>query len=178
VSVNPQGLHTLELTASQRDAVAKFQQAHPQMYMADCASLEYADAECIETYKEWYDIAMFAKANVQYPFAVWGDFNRDGYLDLTVFFVSRQPAVTHKWPMGGGKFQYTYDYQWWVVVFHGTKDGSYSPVIAARDQWARALDGVIFEPTRKRIEYWFKTAGGSVKWTGAGYVRTPMRSSD
>lgn len=106
---------------------------------------------------------------------MWGDFNLDGYLDLAVFFVSKQSAVTHKWPMGSGKFQYTYDYQRWVVVFQGAEDGTFFPVIAGRDKWARALDGVIFEPGRHRIEYWFKSAGGSVEWTKAGYVMTPLR---
>jgi len=72
VSVNPTGLHTLELTSSLREAITKFQQANPNMDMADCGPLKYTDEECTQTYKEWCDIATFAKASVQYPFVCVG----------------------------------------------------------------------------------------------------------
>jgi hypothetical protein len=177
VTMNPRGCPVLTLSEQQRAAVAKFQQAHPLFEMYNYTPSDYSDGSCLDVYQQWHMSASGDKTIAQYPFAVWGDFNHDGFLDFTVFFVSKKPAVTHKWPMNG-KFVYTYEYDWMVAVFQGSQNGDFSPVIAGRDRWARAMDGVVFNIGRRRIEYWFKTAGGSVQWTGTGYRMTPMKSTD
>lgn len=177
VTMNAHGCPVLTLTAKQHASVAKFLQTHPQMDLYDYSSAEYGNGACLETYKEWLEAAKQAKADPQYPFAVWGDFNRDGYLDFVLFLVSKKPAVTHKWPMNG-KFVYTYDYDWWIVVFQGSTDGTFTPVIAGRDRWSNFMDGVIFQPERHRIEYWVKSAGGSVEWTGTAYRQERLKSLD
>lgn len=177
VTMNAKGCPVLKLTDHQRAAVEKFQQAHPAFEMYDYAPTEYSDGSCLDTYRQWHDSATDSKAVAQYPFAVWGDFNHDGLLDVAVFFVGRKPAVTHKWPMNG-RFTYTYDYDWLVVVFQGSRDDTFQPVIAGKDRWARAMDGVVFNPGSSRIEYWFKTAEGSVHWSANGYQMVPMKSND
>jgi hypothetical protein len=177
VAMNAHGCPVLNLSGRQHAAVAAFLQAHPQLHMYDYVPKDYADGTCLDTYQQWVMTAQGEKAQVQYPFAVWGDFNHDGYLDFAVFFINEQPAVTHKWPMNGG-FVNTYEYDWLIVVFQGAKDGTYLPVIAGKDRGANFIDGVIFHPGRKRIEYWAKSAGGSIQWTGAGYRLTHMKSND
>jgi hypothetical protein len=169
------GCLVLNLTDTQRSAVSKFQDSHPQFVRYDFGPKEYADGSCLDTSQQWQ--MSDGDEVAEYPFAVWGDFNHDGFLDLALFFVSKLPALTHKWPMNGD-FVYTYEYDWLIVIFHGSQDGSYAPVIAGRDRWAKAMDGVIFHRGRGRIEYWFKSAGGSVKWTGSGYRIEPMKSED
>ena len=179
VTMDARGCPVLKLTDQQRTAVGKFKQAHPLVEIYDYSPSEYSDGSCLDTYQQWRMSASEGKAIAQYPFAVWGDFNHDGFLDFTVFFVGNKPVVTHKWPMNG-KFVYTYEYEWLVVVFQGSPDGTFSPVIAGRDRWARAMDGVVFDLGHNRIEYWLKTASGSVQWTGTGtgYRITPMKSHD
>lgn len=177
VAMDARGCPVLKLTDQQRAAVAKFEQAHPLVAMYNYAPSDYSNGSCLDVYQQWRMSFSEGKVIAQYPFAVWGDFNRDGFLDFTVFFVSKKPVHTQKWPMNG-KFVYTYEYEWWVVVFQGSQDGGFAPVIAGKDRWARALDGVVFDLGRRRIEYWLKTAGGSVQWTGAGYRMTPMKSND
>ena len=175
VTMDARGCPVLKLTDQQRTAVGKFKQTHPLFEMYDYSPNEYSDGSCLDTYQQWRMSA--GKAIAQYPFAVWGDFNHDGFLDFTVFFVGNKPVVTHKWPMNG-KLVYTYEYEWLVVVFQGSREGTFSPVIAGRDRWARAMDGVVLNSGTNRIEYWFKTAGGTVRWTGTSYRITPMKSND
>jgi hypothetical protein len=169
------GCLALNLTGAQLSAISKFQDRHPQFVRYDFGPNEYADGSCLDTSQQWQ--MSDGDEVAQYPFAAWGDFNHDGFLDLALFFVGKMPALTHKWPMNGN-FVYTYEYDWLIVVFHGSQDGSYAPVVAGRDRWANAMDGVIFHRGRGRIEYWFKSAGGSVKWTGSGYRIEPMKSED
>ncbi len=177
VTMDARGCPVLKLTGQQRAAVEKFQQAHPLVAMYNYAPSDYSGGSCLDVYQQWHMSFSEGKVIAQCPFAVWADFNHDGFLDFAVFFVTNKPVLTHKWPMNG-KSVYTYDYEWWIVVFQGSQDGTFSPVIARKDRWAKALDGVVFDLGRRRIEYWFKTAGGSVQWTGTGYRMTPMKSND
>jgi hypothetical protein len=177
VSMDARGCPHLRLTNDERGAIAKFLDANPTVSIFDYAPSDYSDGSCLDTYQQWQMSTPAGKAVAQYPFASWGDFNHDGFLDFALFFVSKNPAVTHKWPMNGS-FTYTYDYDWIVVVFQGQKDGAFIPVVVGKDRWAKALDGVIFHTGRQRIEYWFKSCGGSVKWTGSSYQLVKMKCND
>lgn len=177
VFTDARGCPHLRLTNDQRTAVTKFLGANPTVSMFDYAPSSYSDGNCLDTYQQWQMSTPPGKAVAQYPFGAWGDFNHDGFLDIALFFVSKNPAVTHKWPMNG-TFTYTYDYDWLMVVFQGQRDGSLIPVVTGKDRWAKALDGVIFHTGRHRIEYWFKSCGGSLQWTGTSYQLAKMKCND
>jgi hypothetical protein len=177
VTMDAHGCPVLKLNEMQHAAVKKFLLSHPTVEMYDFTASDYTDGSCLDIYQQWKTSMDPATDIGQYPLAAWGDFNRDGYLDIVLFFVSKKPVITHKWPMNG-TYVYTYEHNWYVVVFHGSQSGSYLPVVAGRDHWAKALDGVIYHTKRHRVEYWFKTAGGSIQWTRTGYKCVPMKSDD
>lgn len=82
VMISEQGQHALRLTEGQQAAVSLFLSAHPDMQLADCQTLGYAPDACAKAYDDWKAVVVDAKADLQYPYAAWGDFNHDGRLDL------------------------------------------------------------------------------------------------
>ena len=152
------GQYSLRLSQNQQAAVSLFLSTHGDFQMADCQTLGYAAAACDEAYTEWKGLVQNAKAEVQYPYAAWGDFNQDGLLDFVIPFFGRMPVNNWGWR------------NWYVVVFQGTRDGHFTPVIAAEDKWGACFDGMLYHPVRKQIEYWCKSAGGSFRWDGSQYV--------
>src|ERR1700676_2741228 len=97
-------------------------------------------------------------AEVQFPYLLWGDFNRDGLPDFVVAFFSRTRVNSNGWR------------NWMLVVFHGAPGGKYVPVIAAKDQWGACFDGMLYHPVRKQVEYWCGSGGGTFRWNGSRYV--------
>jgi hypothetical protein len=158
VVASENGQQSLQLTQNQQSAVSQFLNAHPDMQMTDCQTLGYAPEACAKAYNDWKAIALANKANLQYPYAVWGDFNNDGLLDFVVPFFGRTPVNNWGWR------------RWDLVVFQGTTDGQFIPVIAAEDQWGACFDGLLFHPVRKQVEYWCGSGGGSFRWDGLKYV--------
>jgi ribosomal protein L24E len=152
------GQYSLQLNSNQQSAVSLFLTTHPDMQTTDCQTLGYTADACAEAYAEWKTLVLNAKAEVQYPYAAWGDFNRDGLLDFVVPFFGRTPVNNWGWR------------KWYVVVFEGTQDGRFTPVIAAEDQWGACFDGMLYHPLRQQIEFWCKSAGGSFRWDGSRYV--------
>lgn len=158
VVTSPDGQHSIQFTAAQQSAISLFLRTHPGTQAANCQTLGYALADCAGAYKDWAALVDDAKAELQYPYVAWGDFNHDGRLDFVVPFFGR--AAVNNW---GWR-------QWSLVVFQGTPDGHFTPVIAATDQWGTCFDGMLYHPVRKQIEYWCKSAGGSFRWNGSKYV--------
>jgi len=152
------GQYSLHLNQNQQSAVSLFLASHPDVQMADCQTLGYATDSCGEAYTEWKNLVLNAKAEVQYPYAAWGDFNRDGLLDFVVPFFGRTSVNNWGWR------------KWYLVVFQGRPDGQFTPVVAAEDQWGACFDGMLYHPVRQQVEYWCKSAGGSFHWNGSGYV--------
>jgi hypothetical protein len=157
VLTSSQGQHSLQLTSAQQDAVTFFLQAHPELQLANCQALGLADTACANAYAEWEGLVRTANATLQFPFAAWGDFNRDGLLDIALPLFSRSPVNNNNWR------------NWSFVVFQGSSDGHFNPVIAAKDQWGLCFDGMLYHPVRQQIEYWCGSGGGSFRWTGTSY---------
>jgi hypothetical protein len=158
VVTSPDGQHSIQFTAAQQSAISLFLQTHPGMQAANCQTLGYAPADCAGAYTDWAALVHDAKAELQYPYAAWGDFNHDGQIDFVVPFFGHAPVNSWGW------------HQWSLVVFQGMSDGHFTPVIAATDKWGTCFDGMLFHPVRKQIEYWCKSAGGSFRWNGSKYV--------
>jgi len=157
------GRHVLRLTKAQQAAVDAFVRSQPDFLPANCDTLNLPVDYCAQSYREWADIAGRAKAQLQYPYVAWRDLNGDGLLDFVVPFFSRTAVNNWGWR------------NWQIVVFEGRPDGSFKPVVAARDTWAACFDGMLYEPTRKRMEYWCGSGGGSFRWNGSRYVMRPLK---
>ena len=156
------GQQSLHLTQNQQSAVALFLNAHPDMQTTDCQTLEHTAEACAKAYNDWKALALDAKADLQYPYAAWGDFNNDGLLDFAVPLFGRTSVNNWGWR------------RWILVVFQGTADGHFIPVIASEDQWGACFDGMLYHPVRKQVEYWCGSGGGSFRWDGSRYVAKRM----
>lgn len=163
IETGPVGQHTLHLTEPMQKAVAAFLRANPAFSAANCETLHLGDTQCSEAYKNWQDVARFAKAQPQFPYALWADLNGDGMLDFVIPFFSRTAANNFGWRT------------WKLVVFLGSRDGIFRPVVAMRDVWGACFDGMIFNPSRKQVEYWCGSGGGSFRWIGSAFVGKPLR---
>lgn len=153
------GMHGVPFSPSQDAALVSFLDTHPGYQAASCQSLGLDDAACRGAHKAWEEIVRtVAHAEVQLPYLAWGDFNHDGLSDFVIAFFGRTPVNKFGWR------------NWMLVVFQGTADGRYVPVIAAKDQWGVCFDGMLYHPVRKQIEYWCGSGGGSFRWNGSRYV--------
>src|ERR1039457_6308764 len=75
MQTSPDGTHTLHFTNRQQAAVDSFLRVHSDLQVANCQTLGLTAEACANGYQEWLDLIRQAKAEVQFPFAVWGDFN-------------------------------------------------------------------------------------------------------
>jgi hypothetical protein len=57
-----------------------------------------------------------------------------------------------------------------IVAFDNLGGDRYRPEVAMTDEWGGCLDGILFQPTRKRLEFWCNTARGYTKWNGTKFV--------
>ncbi|MGA9055022.1 MAG: hypothetical protein WB763_00770 [Terriglobia bacterium] len=159
----PNGVHVLRLNPAQQQAVDDFVHSHPGFHLASYRTLGLDESNAQSGYQQWQQIVREQGATPQYPFAAWGDFNSDGLLDFVLpFFSNRQ---VNKW---GWR-------EWLLVVFEGRQSGTYAPVIAGRDTFGVCFDGMLFHPKRRQLEYWCKSAGGSLKWNGSRYVHQRLK---
>jgi hypothetical protein len=163
VETTADGQRVLHLNEQQEAAIGAFEQSHPDFLLANCHNLHLTSDDCKSAYEEWEGIARQQKAEVQFPFAAWGDFNHDGQLDVVLAFFSKTSVNSWGWR------------NWRMVVFQGNRDGSFTPVIAMKDTWGTRFDGMIYHPVRKQIEYWCGSAGGSFRWNGSTYVGKRMK---
>jgi hypothetical protein len=162
METTPQGTHQVRFNAAQMSGINSFLQTHPGYKAASCETLSLTDAACIELNKEWESITRRANAQVQSPFVVWADLNKDGFLDLALPFLSLASVNGWGWR------------NWMLVVFQGAPNGTFAPVIVANGQWGACFDGMLYHPERKQVEYWCNTGGGSFRWNGSRYVAKPM----
>jgi|SRR5579872_74912 len=161
--ISPDGTHAIHFSDRQQAAINSFLRSHPDLQLANCQALGLAAQACTKGYQEWIDLVQRAKADVQFPFALWGDFNRDGLIDFALPFFNPIPVNNWGWR------------NWQIVVFQGVQDGSFRPVVAMTDKWGLCFDGMLYHPVRKQIEYWCGSGGGSVRWNGSRYVGKAMQ---
>jgi hypothetical protein len=153
------GLHDVPFSAEQDAALVAFLKAHPGYQAASCQSLGLSDASCRGAQKEWEQVVRgVPNAELQFPYLLWGDFNKDGLPDFVVAFFSRAHVNSYGWR------------NWMLVVFQGAPGGKYVPVIAAKDTWGACFDGMLYHPVRKQVEYWCGSGGGTFRWNGSRYV--------
>lgn len=152
------GQSRLLLTDGQQAAVSAFRLAHPDFQPANCATLRLSASQCMDEGADWRRIVKEQNATPQYQFAVWGDFRRRGVNDVVIPFFRKHAVNSWNWR------------QWDIVVLEAMPSGRYTPLVAVTGTWGTCFDGILYHPVRKQVEFWCKSMGGSIKWTGAEYV--------
>jgi hypothetical protein len=154
VKTTGDGQHVLHLTATQQAAVDLFLRAHPTLQMMNCPTTGPDAAWCRTSYLNWQQTVLGQQAKPQYQFAAWGDFRGKRTVDFAIPFHAK--ATTTR--LGE------------IVVFEELGGGHYRPETAITENWGGCFDGMLFHPTRKRIEFWCNSASGYVGWNGTAFV--------
>jgi hypothetical protein len=159
VQTTSEGQHVLRLTASQQVAVNLFLKTHPALQMTSCPTTGPDAAWCRSSYLNWQQTVLDQQAEPQYQFAAWGDFRGNGTVDFAIPLHSKARTA------GLGE----------IVVFENLGGGHYRPQTAITENWGGCFDGILFHPTRRRIEFWCNSATGYVGWNGTAFVGKLMK---
>lgn len=154
----PDGRHIVKFTPGQQAAIDQFLKAHPNMLQANCTTLGLAPEACTESYNEWHQIVDGTKAVPQSPYAVWGNYSHHASPDLVIPFFSKTSVNNWGWR------------RWEIVAFEPTGLDHFKPIVALTDSWGVCFDGILYHPTRKRVEFWCKSMGGDISWNGATFI--------
>jgi hypothetical protein len=160
ITTTPDGRHLVTFTASEQSAIDQFLANHPNMIEANCATLGLSASACAASYEEWHRTVISAKAVPQSQYAVWGNYSHRESPDLAIPFFSKTSVNNWGWR------------RWEIVVFEPTASNRYKPIIALTDSWGTCLDGMLYHPVRKQIEFWCNSMGGSVRWNGTTFIGT------
>lgn len=154
----PRGAYVLRLTPQQLVAVSQVLSTGPSMRIAT-----YDDVgPGAEDVAERMQCRGCFTPEMQFPYACWGDLNRDGFQDVVVVLVSRSAVNNWGWR------------EWWIVVLEGTPGGTFDPIVVAKEQNG-CLAGVLYHPDENVIEFaCFGVAAGNLRWDGKRYLVTPM----
>jgi hypothetical protein len=145
------GTYDLVLTPNQQNAVTQLLGRNPGLRLANFK--DSGDQQKV--------VQVMQVGQMQYPFACWGDLNRDGYLDVALVFVSKQPVNNWGWR------------EWWIVAFHGSRRGQFTPVVVTKDT-SGCFDGMLYHKKNNSVEFsCFGVAAGSFRWNGNHYVVQP-----
>jgi hypothetical protein len=158
VEVRSDGQHVLHLSPAQQTAANAFLSAHPGMKLVGCEPTGPDAAWCKTAYANWEMAVKGQNATPQFPTAAWGDFRGKGMIDFAVAFYKPKPPNTPGFAHGE------------IVVFENLGGDNYRPVVADAEEWGGCLDGILFHPVRKQLEFWCNTAHGSSKWNGTTFV--------
>lgn len=116
----------------------------------------FRDSNGGEDLKKYMD-----SGEIRYPFACWGDLNRDGFLDVALVFVSNKAINSWDW------------HEWHIVAFHGDSSGSYKAVPVTKEQ-SGCFDALLYHKDENWVEFsCFGVAAGSFRWNGSRYVVKP-----
>lgn len=145
------GEYALTLTPAQQAAMDQFLALNSNLKLAEFKDSSGGDQL----------IQYMSSGEVQYPFACWGDLNRDGFMDVALVFISKRPINSNNW------------HEWWIVVFHGNSSGKYTTVLVTIDR-SGCFDAMLYHRDENRIEFsCFDVAAGSFRWNGNRYVVQP-----
>lgn len=149
------GTYSLKFSPSQQVAVDKFLRQHPALKPANFSDRNPDYGEYI-----WNKIRPdIESGEMQFPFAVWGDINRDGFLDIALAFVTKKAVNNWGWR------------EYWIVVFQGASGGQYNPIVATRDQIG-CFDGMYYRRESNTVEYACipsSSGYGRFRWNGMRY---------
>lgn len=148
------GDYELRLTSSQRAAVDQFLKEHPQLRLptyTEAASKNDEVPKYMKAGDEFFP-------RMQFPYAVWGDLNRDKFLDVAMALVTKEPVNSYGWR------------EWWLVVFQGSASGAFRPKLVTKDQNS-CLAGMFYDERMNTVTYTcFPSGIGSFHWNGKTYV--------
>lgn len=152
------GGNIVKFTPGQELAIGQFLKAHPNMLQANCTTLGLKEDACLESYKEWHETTVAAKAVPQSQYAAWGNYSHHQSADLVVPFFSKTSVNNWGWR------------RWEIVVFEPIGPDRFKPIVALTDSWGVCFDGILYHPVRKRVEFWCKSMGGDIRWNGTTFV--------
>jgi len=158
IEVTSDGQHILHLMPAQQVAVNAFLKLHPDLSLVNCPTTGPDASWCKTAYSNWQRTVEGQSAQPQFPSAAWGDFRGNGVIDFALAFHTMKAGNTP-----AGRHQE-------LVVFENLGEDRYKPVIASTEPWGPCLDGLLFHPKRKQLEFWCNTAHGTAKWNGTMFV--------
>jgi hypothetical protein len=155
------GDYELVLTLNQRRAVDAFLSKNPSIRLVT-SNIANLTPTGLQSVREQIAASM-KSGEMQFPFASWHDFNKDGRLDIALVFASKSIVNSYKWR------------EWRIVVFEGSSSGTYNPIVVTTFQGG-CLDGLTYRKASNSVQFsCFDVAGGSFRWNGHAYDVTPMR---
>jgi hypothetical protein len=158
VEITKDGQHVLHLHPAQQGAVNAVLKVHPDVKLVSCPTVGPDSVWCKTAYANWEMAIKGQKSTPQFPTAAWGDCRKKGVTDFALAFHSQKVLNS----LGARQGE--------IVVFENLTRDRYRPEVAMTDEWGRCLNGMVFHPTRKRLEVWCDTAKGYTKWDGARFV--------
>src|ERR1700688_2255043 len=139
--------YVLILSPQLESAAAKYVDDHPGIRLATFTDTREGD----EVRK------MMAAGEIQFPYALWKDLNRDGLLDVVLVFISKK--VVNQWAW----------HDWFIVAFHGTSAATFVPVAITKTQGS-CLDSLVPHKADDWVEFsCFGVAAGAFRWNGKTY---------
>src|SRR3569623_316293 len=84
------GDYELRLTSSQKVAVERFLKEYPKLRLPT-----YKEAAKDEEVPKYMKAGDEVFPRMQFPYAVWGDLNRDKLLDVAMVFVTKKPVNSY-----------------------------------------------------------------------------------
>jgi hypothetical protein len=158
VEVTNDGQHVLHLNSAQQSAVDAFMKVHPELKLVSCPTVGPDSGWCKTAYTNWEVVVQGQNATPQFPTAAWGDFRGKGVIDFALAFHSEKAGNS----IGGRQAE--------IVIFENVGGDEYRPEVVVTDAWGGCLDGMLFHPARKRLEFWCNTVSGYAKWNGTKFV--------
>ena len=148
----------ITFTPGERSAIDQFLRIHPSMLQANCVTLQLAPAACAKSRKEWLQSVEIANAKPQSQYATWGYYSHHESPDLVIPFFSKTTVNNWGWR------------HWEIVVFVPIGHDRYKATTAVTGTWGVCFDGMLYHPTRKRVEFWCNSMGGSIGWNGTTFI--------